>query len=283
MAKIKPPPPPPPVDDYLTSDSFTIAELTANDPTASSFKGVTDASGHLLINATGHLTTLGIADGITSDGHGDYTLTNPNLVIQEEIKLSNGTIAFTNIWHPGEAELISNYNFNTPPLASNTFDVVGSIQGWSTASDSGPVTIAGDGSYNIFTADGTNWIETSGIAGPGNVDISTQVALSGVGQLSITLGPALLFGNMEINPNATLDLTWNGTLVHEFTLADFTDPITGQVSWNTFQTFTYNVTDNGTGTDTVGLHDTSLPPPPDSSPLGFAVDTVSLQGHPLVA
>src|SRR6266567_154179 len=104
MAKIKPPPPPPPVDDYLTSDSFTIAELTANDPSGS-FKGVTDASGHLLINATGHLTTLGIADGITSDGHGDFTLTNPDLVIQEAIKLSNNTLSYTNIWHPGSAPL----------------------------------------------------------------------------------------------------------------------------------------------------------------------------------
>src|SRR6266567_6095722 len=100
-----PPPPPPPVDDYLSSDSFTIAQLTANDPSGSSFKGVTDATGHLLINATGHLTTLGIADGITSDGHGDYTLTNPNLVIQEAIKLSNNTLSYTNIWHPGSAPL----------------------------------------------------------------------------------------------------------------------------------------------------------------------------------
>ncbi len=46
-----PPPPPPPTDDYLSSDSFTIAQLTANDPSGSSFKGVTDSTGQLLINS----------------------------------------------------------------------------------------------------------------------------------------------------------------------------------------------------------------------------------------
>jgi hypothetical protein len=140
IPKIKPPPPPPPpTDDYLNSDSFTLAQLTASDPSGSSLKGVTDSTGHLLINSTGHLTTLGIADGITSDGQGDFTLSNPDLVIQEAIKSSDRTVSYTNIYHHG-SEVIGLWSRSrghriaiaAPSVIAETSSNAAQIEYWNT-------------------------------------------------------------------------------------------------------------------------------------------------------
>src|SRR5262249_55779894 len=259
--------------DYYDSGPVTGADLLANDPGSASFIGLYDATtGKFLLGDGVH------AQSTTIDLSGFLNSTDS---IYEVIRLANGTFSSAAVYHNGGSWL-DDFTGGSAPLQNGWAGLsLSAPDGW-TSLNGTPSEIVGPGYINFAGAySGNNWLDTQ--ASTGGIDIQTtvptSVAAGGASAvhdiLSITLSPEQLQSvGLQTQADAKLDLSFNGQLVHEFTLADFTNPVTQQVNWNTMVQFKFDVADNNSGHATIELHDVT-----PANFVGFAVDSVGLHSY----
>jgi hypothetical protein len=265
-------------DSYDGVGPITGADLLANDPGSAIFMGLYDST-------TGKF--LGGADGATPQPT-DVDLSpllNTTDSVFEVIRMANGTFSLATVAHYGTAfvdDFTTGFGVNGSQIPLGFHQFTGTAGVWQLLPDSARVEVVGLG-YIHFTndlngANDHNWVDTQ--ATPGGIDIKTSVATNIAADhdvLSITLTPEKVPNGLKTNPDGKLDLTFNGNLVHEFTLADFetTPGDINAVQYNTPHEFEYTVPDNGSGVGIIGIHDVTA----TASRVGFAINQVALISH----
>lgn len=258
-------------DDWLHIDqdnSYLLSTILGNDPGSAVFQSFTQVNGLDIatLNVDG---TFSLDTALIESLH----LTSFEYVV----RMANGTYstAVVHFDHLSGTELLSNWDFEADNFAGD-FTQVGSPQDWQNLGGASPVELS-QHPYGLGTDPGfgdgeTKWLDTAG--SPGNIHIgqTTDVATGAKALLSVSMAAESItyLGNLyQTDPGAHVQFVFNGDVVMDVSLADFTN---GVIDYNHFHDFSVDVTGKD-GADTLEIIATGQ----DASYAGFAIDHVSLQ------
>lgn len=233
-------------DDVVTTQTFTVNDLLANDP--GSAHNFTFLDNHVVANGDG---TYSLAEGFSS--------------FEYKVQLANGAWSEAEVTSTGHMEqLLQNFSFENEPTVGAVTGF-SQIAGWNNLGGT-MLEICNTTVYNVG-GDG-HWLDTQ--ASPGGITIGQTVDDLVAGQhakLSLSVTPELN-AQWNLHPNSTLTITWDGQVVLQLTEADFKDS-SGNVVYNHLKTFSVDVVGHGGG-DSLVIHDDG------TGLVGYALDWVKL-------